>query len=333
MESHTAFVTDKSTGKTKTSTKEKPMKGGLQEKSSSLLKPSDNACFICEKIGHYCRDCPERKSTNQALIVHDGDSGGGYSDADSEGDNSKHLAFLNNETALFSRHLLHLDSQSSTNVISNKRILVSGTIRKAVKAIGLDGVDKDTPGIAIDLVGDMKDVGEVYYSPKAAANILSFTAMTDAGAEISYDEKNGRFTMRPKGSDNICSFCRQDKLGCEGKFYVCDTRTMIAKKPTSHPQIDHAMVVTVSENIHKYSKREVESAGGARNLLARMGYSSVDNAIDMIRGSHNMKVTERDFRGAHDIWGKEKGDSDCRHYSQNSCRPEATGFVCRHNVR
>jgi hypothetical protein len=220
MESHTAFVTDKSTGKTKTSTKEKPMKGGLQEKSSSLSKPSDNACFICEKIGHYCRDCPERKSTNQALIVHDGDSGGGYSDADSEGDNSKHLAFVNNETALFSRHLLHLDSQSSTNVIGNKRILVSGTIRKAVKAIGLDGVDKDTPGIAIDLVGDMKDIGEVYYSPKAAANILSFTAMTDAGAEISYDETNGRFTMRPKGSDNICSFCRQDKLGCEGKFYV-----------------------------------------------------------------------------------------------------------------
>jgi hypothetical protein len=36
-----------------------------------------------------------------------------------------------------------------------------------------------------------------------------------------------------------------------------------------------------------------------------MGYPSVDNAIDMIRGSDNMKVTERDFRVAHDIWGKD----------------------------
>jgi hypothetical protein len=62
---------------------------------------------------------------------------------------------------------------------------------------------------------------------------------------------------------------------------------------------------TVSENMQKYSKREVESAGGARELLARMGYPSVDNAIDMIRGSDNMKVTERDFRVAHDIWGKD----------------------------
>jgi hypothetical protein len=251
------------------------------------------------------RDCPERKSTNLALIAHDGDSGGGYSDADSEDDNSKHLAFVTTETALFSKHLLHLDSQSSTNVINNKRILVSGTIRKAAKAIVLNGVDKDTPGIAIDRVGDMKDIGEVYYSPKAAANILSFAAMTDAGAEISYDEKHGRFTMRPKGSENIYSFCRQDKPGCEGKFYVCDTRTMIAQKPTSHPQIDRAMVATVSENMQKYSKREVESAGAARELLARMGYPSVDNAIDMIRGSDNIKVTERDFRVAHDIWGKD----------------------------
>jgi hypothetical protein len=36
-----------------------------------------------------------------------------------------------------------------------------------------------------------------------------------------------------------------------------------------------------------------------------MGYPSVDNAIDMIRGSDNMKVTERDFRVAHDTWGKD----------------------------
>jgi hypothetical protein len=36
-----------------------------------------------------------------------------------------------------------------------------------------------------------------------------------------------------------------------------------------------------------------------------MGYPSVENAIQLIRGGDNMGVTERDFRIAHDIWGKD----------------------------
>jgi hypothetical protein len=38
----------------------------------------------------------------------------------------------------------------------------------------------------------------------------------------------------------------------------------------------------------KYSKREIESAGAARELLARMGNLSVENAIIMINGGDNM---------------------------------------------
>ena len=52
------------------------------------------------------------------------------------------------------------------------------------------------------------------------------------------------------------------------------------------------------------SQKEVASASEARELLARMGYPSVENAIAMIKGGDNMKVNERDFRIAHDIWGK-----------------------------
>jgi hypothetical protein len=57
--------------------------------------------------------------------------------------------------------------------------------------------------------------------------------------------------------------------------------------------------------MQKYTRREVKSAGKARELLARMGYPSVESAIQMIRGGDNMGVTERDFRIAHDIWGKD----------------------------
>jgi hypothetical protein len=129
--------------------------------------------------------------------------------------------------------------------------------------------------------------------------------MSDSGADIRYDPTHDRFTMKPKGSVLIYSFCRQDLPSSEGRFYVCDTRSMITKTPTFHQKSDIALVATVSENMRKYSKRKVESAGAAREMLARMGYPSVENAIVMIKGGDNMKVTERDFRVAHDIWGKD----------------------------
>jgi hypothetical protein len=107
----------------------------------------------------------------------------------------------------------------------------------------LNGVDKDTPGIKVDLVG------EVFYCPKAAANILSFAAMSDAGAVIRHYPKFGRFTMKPKGSENMYSFCRQNLKGSEGRLYVCETRSMIAKNPTFHPDSEHSIVATVSSNM------------------------------------------------------------------------------------
>jgi hypothetical protein len=127
------------------------------------------------------------------------------------------------------------------------------------------------------------DLGEVYYCPEASANILSFEAMSDSGADIMYNAKHRRFTMKPRGSDNIYSFCRQDIPGTDGRFYVCDTRTMIAKRPIFHPRSEKTMVATVAESMQKYSKREVESAGSARELLARMGYPSVKNACRSTR--------------------------------------------------
>jgi hypothetical protein len=192
----------------------------------------------------------------------------GYSDVDSDDGNTKHLAFVTHETPLISKHALLLGSQSSANIVVNK--LIDGSIRKTEHGIMLNGVEKGSPGINVDLVGDLGDVGVVYYCPEASANILSFAAMSDAGADIRYNAKHGRFTMKPRGSNKIYSFCRQDIPGSDGRFYVCDTRTMIAKKPT---------VATVAENMQKYSKREVGSAGSARELLARMGYPSVANAI------------------------------------------------------
>jgi hypothetical protein len=187
-----------------------------------------------------------------ALVTHE-DSG--YFDQDSEED-TKEVAFVTSETA--------------TSVIFDQSLLNAEIIRRAAKGIVLNGVDKSSPGIHVDLVGELRDIGTLYYCPTASANILSFAAMTDSGADIRYAAKHDRFTMKPRGRDMIYSFCRQDLPGSEGRFYICDTRCMIARTPTSHPRTEQVMVATAAENIRKYTKREVESAGAARELLARI---------------------------------------------------------------
>ena len=74
------------------------------------------------------------------------------------------------------------------------------------------------------------------------------------------------------------------------------------KQPRQY--IEQAMVATVSENMRKFTKREIASAAAARELLARMGYPPVEMAIAKIRGGNNFSVSEADFRNAHTIWGK-----------------------------
>ena len=43
------------------------------------------------------------------------------------------------------------------------------------------------------------------------------------------------------------------------------------------------MIQTVADNLKLYTKREVMSARFARELIARMGYPSVEKAISMLR--------------------------------------------------
>jgi hypothetical protein len=162
------------------------------------------------------------------------------------------------ETALFARHIRLLDTQSNANVVSAAELLTS--IRRTTNGIVLNGVDKESKGISVDMVGELGEIGIVFYSPKASANILSFL--------IEFDQETQRFTLRPKGSKNIYRFCRQDVSGSAGRFYECDTRTMIGPEPTVHDE--RALITTESDNMQKYTHREVDAARKARELLVRM---------------------------------------------------------------
>ena len=196
-------------------------------------------------------------------------------------------------------HVL-LDNPASVNIFCNASLLTD--IRKSQHAILLR-VQLGAKGVPVDEEGDFGEIGPDYYSQGATANILSFAAMADSGADIRYNHETGCFVLQPAGSRTTYSFSRQNLPGSTGQFYMCDANDMAGVKPPCQVT-EQAMVTTVGDNMRKFTKREIASAAAARELLARMGYPSVEMAIAMIRGGNNFNVSEADFRNAHTIWGK-----------------------------
>jgi hypothetical protein len=92
---------------------------------------------------------------------------------------------------------------------------------------------------------------------------------------------------------------RKDVAGSEGRFYVCDLRTIMMGRN------EHALEPTVTENIAKFTKREVTQAREAREMLAKMRFPSVSDAIDMANSCKNLGVCGRDFQVADAILGKD----------------------------
>lgn len=78
---------------------------------------------------------------------------------------------------------------------------------------------------------------------------------------------------------------------------------------TTYPMIkdqhsnERILIETEVDNLSKYTKREVEGAQRAREMLAKMGFPPVDQAIDIATRGVGFTVTATDFKIAHDIWG------------------------------
>ena len=264
------------------------MAGGRKEKRSSS---SAIICFVCGKAGHYARDCENKKEGEIALLTtedHSEDEEESYNVFKSEG-----AYVTTSETVLFSPSHVLLDNQASVNIFRNPDLLTN--IRSADNGILLNGVQQSASGVRVDQIGDFNEVGPVYFSKEASANILSFAAMEDAGSRIRYDHGRAEFTLQPAESSRVYTFKRQPIAVSEGRFFVCDIR--------DEPRQESVMVNTVEDNMTRYTKREIASAAKARELLARMGYPSIENAVAMLRNGNNFDVVEQDFKIAQNIWG------------------------------
>jgi hypothetical protein len=105
------------------------------------------------------------------------------------------------ETVLLSIDDLVFDNGSTIHLIKNAKLLTEIAAKK--NPIVVSGVQTDADGVRVSLEGKMGDIGTVYYSKNASANILSMSTLVDSGAIVKCNPKANRFTVQPRGSSLI----------------------------------------------------------------------------------------------------------------------------------
>ena len=261
------------------------------KKGKKKIPAQPVTCFVCGQVGHYARSCPEKKgSTDTALVVTTDD----VDEPDEHETDEWGSALVTTlEQCMFSKYDVLLDNEASLNIFSNGDLLTG--IRKSSRPVIVSGIQRDS-GVAVCHEGDFGDLGKVYLSETAAANVLSFASQVDSGAVIRYDHVRDIFTLKPRHGKRTYEFGRKSIPGSEGRFYSCDWRKVSE---------DKILVTTVATNMAMFTKREIDQAAKARELLARMGFPSVSQAIAILNSGSNFDVSARDFQIADAIWGKD----------------------------
>ena len=93
-------------------------------------------------------------------------------------------------------------------------------------------------------MGDFTDLGEVYFSQMASANVWSFAQQINSGARIEYVRAVDEFRMTPANSNRIYTFARKKVQGSEGRFYICDVRNLA--RGTAQNRV---LIQAVNENL------------------------------------------------------------------------------------
>ena len=246
-------------------------------------------CYACDRKGRFSKNCWNRKPSGEKVHVSKPELD---SDDESDRDDWGVALITSSEVCLFSRYDVLLGNEASLNIFSYKDLLTD--IRQSDRSIKVSGIQSGG-GVDVNREGEFAEFGAVFYSGDASANVLSSAARVDAGASITYDYLQDCFTLQPKGSVRVSRFGRKSIPGSEGRFYSCDWRSV---------DNNNAMVTTVEQNLRAFTKREIERARAARELMARMGFPSVGMAMSIVNTGSNFDISSRDFQVAEAIWGR-----------------------------
>ena len=152
-------------------------------------------------------------------------------------------------------------------------------------SVSLGGVNSQSPRLEISAKGEFGDLGSVGVSRNATANILSQGQAMQDGASVSYESTTDRYVVqKPNGKEWV--FNRKlNPSGRKTNYWVHDT---------AHTTV---LTNTVSENLRRYTQREVKQMFEAKQLQVRLGYMNSRATVNLLNaGVLNCRVTATDVR-------------------------------------
>lgn len=280
-------------------------------------KVQKNACGLCGQAGHYMLYCPRLDEARSCIdcnpkdaVVHFTTNSATEARNDSSlilggesRSNRKPVFTVTNvfvghddkERADFHPFDVLLDNQATILLFHNRRLVKN--LRKAEYTVLIYGVSSEP--LSTNIIGDVLYYGTVWYCPQVPVNILPASGV-EMKFDIEYHPKLDYTVIidRKKSIKHVFKKRILDnETGCG--LYVCNMDPRLLYKNES------IHVTTVSMNEAKYSKREVDQAKYARDIIRMLGYPSESDMQAMINGGALIEspITVHDVKRARDIYG------------------------------
>jgi hypothetical protein len=208
----------------------------------------------------------------------------------------------------FGQYDILCDSQSDVHIFKEASLL--SNIRAADRPLRVAGMGGS---IIANQVGDLQEIGPIYFHPNSVANILSFGRLRDshsAGYNNDHDyfyvncnDTEWKFMRRPEGDHYI--------YNANGLVYDIDNGTTAAMSTkcssTSHMELKVSLVTTVAERESVYSKRELADMHEAMRIRRVLGNPSLHDMVAALKNGaiNNCKVPAEAFVLAEKVYGKD----------------------------
>jgi hypothetical protein len=177
-------------------------------------------------------------------------------------------------------------------------------------SVSLGGVNSQSPRLEISAKGEFGDLGSVGVSRNDTANILSQEQAMQDGASVSYESTTDRYVVQKPN----------------GKVWVINRKLNPSGRKTNYWVHDTAQTTvltnTVSENLRRYTQREVKQMFEAKQLQVRLGYMNSRATVNLLNaGLLNCRVTATDVRNHTAAAGAIIAEDDSACIISVLCRP------------